>query len=559
MQLIDIKRLLEGFKIEVDGIKDNKVKEGILLLFNLVEDLTSTVRSLQEENQKLRDEISRLKGEQGKPLIRPDKKEEKKNISSEKERKSEDDKLKKGRGSKLDKIKIARSEVCRVELNTLPEDAKFKGYETVIVQDLKIETDNIEYKKEVYYSSSEKKTYIGKLPSGYEGEFGPGIKALVIVMKHICNISEPSMLEFFKNNNIYISGSSISRILTKDKDGFHQEKEDLYRAGLESTNYQQIDDTGARVNGKNYHTHIVCNEFYTAYFTTEHKDRLTIIDILRSFREKRYCFNEEALQLLEQLRTPKKVVKQLSKFVREKKYTELEVESFIGEEFPAISKLQKTRLLEAGAIASYHKEVGYPVVEVLLCDDAPQFKLITERLSLCWVHDGRHYKKIIPIIPENIQKVEEFLERYWSYYRRLLGFKREPTQELARELAEDFDKLFSTQTGYDQLDERIAKTRDKKEELLMVLKYPVLPLHNNESELGARRKVRERDVSLQTKTEEGTKASDTFLTIVQTAKKLGVNAYEYIYDRVSKKLSLPSLAEVIRSRSTRCPEFSDSS
>ncbi len=50
-------------------------------------------------------------------------------------------------------------------------------------------------------------------------------------------------------------------------------------------------------------------------------------------------------------------------------------------------------------------------------------------------------------------------------------------------------------------------------------------------------------------TEDGTKANDTFLTIGQTAKKLGVNVYEYIYDRVSKRFRLPSLAELIRAKS----------
>ena len=48
-----------------------------------------------------------------------------------------------------------------------------------------------------------------------------------------------------------------------------------------------------------------------------------------------------------------------------------------------------------------------------------------------------------------------------------------------------------------------------------------------------------------TMTEEGTKASDTFMTIVQTAKKLGVSAYDYISDRVSKSFKMPSLAELI--------------
>ena len=51
--------------------------------------------------------------------------------------------------------------------------------------------------------------------------------------------------------------------------------------------------------------------------------------------------------------------------------------------------------------------------------------------------------------------------------------------------------------------------------------------------------VRVRDVSLQTKTQAGTKAKDTFLHQMQTAKKLGINIYEYIYDRISGQFKLP--------------------
>jgi hypothetical protein len=84
--------------------------------------------------------------------------------------------------------------------------------------------------------------------------------------------------------------------------------------------------------------------------------------------------------------------------------------------------------------------------------------------------------------------------------------------------------FFSTKTGYDALDDRIEKTGCKKEALLLVLKHTALPLHNNESELGARVEKRRQDVSLQTKSKEGTDAKDAFLTVTQTAKKLGVNA-----------------------------------
>ncbi len=57
MQTATIKAKLEQIGIEVDSLVDEKTKEAIYLLFNLIEELSSTVRKLQEENQRLRDEI----------------------------------------------------------------------------------------------------------------------------------------------------------------------------------------------------------------------------------------------------------------------------------------------------------------------------------------------------------------------------------------------------------------------------------------------------------------------------------------------------------------------
>jgi len=97
----------------------------------------------------------------------------------------------------------------------------------------------------------------------------------------------------------------ISRIITKNNELFHQEKADIFLAGLLSTEYQQIDDTISRVRGQNHHTNIVCNPHYIAYFTAPHKDRLTILDIVRGdpdSKARRYLFNEKAFDLLERHR-----------------------------------------------------------------------------------------------------------------------------------------------------------------------------------------------------------------------------------------------------------------
>jgi len=38
---------------------------------------------------------------------------------------------------------------------------------------------------------------------------------------------------------------------------------------------------------------------------------------------------------------------------------------------------------------------------------------------------------------------------------------------------------------------------------------------------------------------------DAFLTIIETANKLGVSAIQYISDRISKKYEMPSLASLV--------------
>ena len=112
----------------------------------------------------------------------------------------------------------------------------------------------------------------------------------------------------------------------------------------------------------------------------------------------------------------------------------------------------------------------------------------------------------------------------------------------------EFEQLFEQTTGYQQLDERKALTLAKKEALLMVLIHPEILLHNNPAELGARQRVRKRDVSLQARTKDGIAAWDTFETLVGTAKKLGVNIYQYLHDRIVQTNQFPSLATLIEER-----------
>jgi hypothetical protein len=46
---------------------------------------------------------------------------------------------------------------------------------------------------------------------------------------------------------------------------------------------------------------------------------------------------------------------------------------------------QHKAILDAGAFAAYHAETDWPVIQALVCDDAPQFNWLAE-LMLCWAH-----------------------------------------------------------------------------------------------------------------------------------------------------------------------------
>lgn len=547
---------------------DDSARAILNRLLNLVERLAGENAALESERQALRDEINRLKGEQGKPDIKADKKKAG-DISSEAERKAAEANANQSAGSggigaggkktrrrdaKLPKIRIDREEVCQLDKSGLPDDLEFKGYEDVVAQDLTILTDNVKYRREVYYSPSQRKSYRGELPEGVRGQggYGPGIRALIPVLKTEGNLSEKRMLGFFRNFGIEVSAAYLSRQWTGGYELFHREKSDLYRSGIANSGHVQVDATGGRVNGVNQHCHIVCSPLFTAYHTTPAKDRLTVLALLTDFAPPRYIYNRHARGLLDLFN--------LSGKARAAIDAQLPPGTAMdGTEFKArlartgLGIRQSARLAEACAIAYYQQQTEFPVIDTLLADDAPQFKLLTRCLGLCWVHDGRHYKKLMPVVAAHQGALADFRGRYWGYYTELLRYKLGPTPEKKAWLSEQFDGLFATATGYEDLDARIAKTLAKKTELLRVLELPQLPLHNNDAELGARVQARVRDVSYQTRSEQGTKIKDTFMTINQTAKKLGVSFYDYVYDRVAGYFKLPSLADLIAQKAQALP------
>ncbi len=539
-------------KLDLASIADVGARQAIRALLNLVEEQASEIRALRVENQQLRDELTRLKGGQGRPKIPPGKSAGgSTDYSSEQERRTAPTPWQK-RG-KQDRVRIDRTERVVVDPATLPADAVLKGYERVVVQNLVLCTDTVAFELEVWYSASERRSYRAQRPAGYDqGTFAADLRALVLGLAYRGGMSERKILELVQSAGIEISAGTVSNLLTESRTAFTTEARAVLKAGLASTPYQHLDDTSTRVDGEGQYCQILCNPFYTAYQTTPGKDRLTVIDVLRGGRPRAYRFDREADRHLEFLGLSTAArAKLMAAIPRDQELDETTLTALLDRPALRLGPRQQDRVREALALAAYLADPDWPVVRTLVCDDAPQFRAITEELALCWIHEGRHFKKLTPYLPQHQAALADILTQFWTYYRDLLAYRDLPTAVERTRLDARFDTLFGTVTGYKALDERLALTRDKKPELLLVLDHPELPLHNNPAELGARQRVRKRDVSFGPRSPAGSAAWDTFMTLAATIRKLGLDFAAYLRDRFTHANQIPPLADLISARASQ--------
>jgi hypothetical protein len=538
--------MLDG--LDLSGVTDLEARRILELLRNVIEAQAAEIATLRAENQRLRDEVNRLKGEQGTPTILPTKRVAA-DHASERERRAE--RPVRPRVDKRSLIHIDRTEEQEVDPALLPPDAERKGYAEFVVQDVVLRTDTVLFRRARWYAVSTRRSYQASLPDGYveREHFGPGLKAVALQLYYQGQMSEPKILEVLRSVGIVMSAAHLSTLLI-NQPVFAAEYEEIARAGLASSPYQHLDGTSTRVNGVEEQCHILCGPLYTLYRTTPRKDRQAVLDVLRLGAPRTYQLNHYAWTFLAAHGLPAAVVTALGRLPQD---VDLDADAFgalLDERLPRLGPQQRQHILDAAASGAYRVQQDVPVVEILVCDDAPQFKGVTADLALCWVHAGRHFKKLAPLFARHRALVETFLTDFWAYYHDLQAYRMAPTAVERARLDAAFDTLFARHTGYWHLDERIAKTAAKKEELLCVLDHPSVPLHNNPAELGARHRVRKRDVSFGPRSRAGLTAWDIFGTITQTAAKLGVTVAHYLYDRLSGAYRMPALAALITQRAT---------
>src|SRR2546428_212381 len=337
--------------LDLHSIADEQARARVRRLLNVLEDVRADLRAAQADIQRLRNEINRLKGEQGQPAIKPNTPQPPpKDLSSEQERRTPKAWSK---GRKTDRIPIDREHVVAVDPTDLPPDAVCKSSADVVVQDVLFRTDHVRFRKEKFYSPSQHPTCVASLPPGSRGQCGPGIKSLALVFYYGAQMSEPKVAELLRSVGVRISDGQVSNLLIKDQAAFHTEKDAVYQAGLASSPWQHLDDTSTRVNGQNGYCHIVCNPLYTAYFTTTAKDRLTVLDVLTNSRPRRFVVNAEARGYVEASGLSAVRCRQLAQLADEVIMDEAQMQALLETHLPGLGPQQRKWILDATAVAAY--------------------------------------------------------------------------------------------------------------------------------------------------------------------------------------------------------------
>ena len=250
----------------------------------------------------------------------------------------------------------------------LPSDIIHRGYREVTIQNIIFKTDNVVYRLERLYSPSRGKFYEAQLPPGLKGKsYGSELEAFVLTLYYQLRVPEEKMLKLLQFQGIVISAGKISNLITRQYlKEFTDERNAILEAGLGSTSYHQIDDTGMRVNGKNCYVFTLCNPYYSSFFTRERKNSETVRQMLNELLEPTDAIQSDDL-----------------------------VDSILPD--------QKKKQLE-------------DYIDILVADDAGQFHNQTNHRSLCSHHEGRHYEKLTPLVPSHQKCLAQFQKDFGIYY-----------------------------------------------------------------------------------------------------------------------------------------------
>ena len=367
----------------------------------------------------------------------------------------------------------------------------------------------------------------------------------ILYQHYQCRVRQPLIYEQLQELGIDISVGQVNRILTEQPEGFEQEQEQVLQVGIETAQYIHTDDTGARHQGKNGYCTVIGNEWFTYFKSTDSKSRRNFLEILQGEKVV-YVLNEYSQAYLDLHPIAIKYWDKLSFSDLVLSIAKSDWDSYLSN--LGVTKAKTIRLLTEAALIGGVMSGNLGVPLRIISDGAGQFNIL--RHGLCWVHAERSLRNLqgsTQLQRDNIAEVQELL---WSYYRLLQQYQQEPTDAAKLELSRAFDQIFSrSYPHHATLNIVLNQMCNRKSELLLVLDFPQVPLHNNAAKTDIREYVTRRKISGGTRSDAGRRARDTFIGLKKTCRKLGVSFWQFLLSRLRKTGDIPPLSDVIRSKS----------
>ena len=482
-------------------------------LFGEVATLKQTVAALREEN-------ARLKGLKGRPNIKPSGME--KGTAAPQPQKQEKPP---GRGKVTPRVEV-EEQVIGIEV---PPGSIFKGHESFLVQDLVISANATCYLRERWITP-DGRTILAPLPQGIAGHFGPQLRRFVLVHYHQGQSTMPRLLALLRSVGVAISKRQLVRLLNENHEAFIAEAQDVLRAGLETSRWVSVDDTGARHAGKNGFCTQIGNEWFTWFRTRSSKSRLNFLDLLRAgFTD--YVLNDAAYGYMREHGLASASIAVLAGCPQTRFADQATWMAHLDQlGFTALTGTpDPVRVATEGALWGSVQAHAFLCDAVILSDDAGQFNI--GQHALCWVHAERLVHKLDTFNDQHRAAQARVRGLIWDFYAGLKAYQLKPGKRRARALRARFDRIFLRRTGFATLDRLLARLHANKAELLMVLDRPEIPLHTNGSENDIRCHVTRRKISAGTRSEIGRDCRDAFLSLAKTCDKLGIAIWDYLGSR----------------------------
>ncbi len=211
----------------------------------------------------------------------------------------------------------------------------------------------------------------------------------------------------------------------------------------------------------------------------------------------------------------------------------------VGNRFLSLFKI--TKLYNAEVMNNLLGKQGRK--KLFVSDDASPNggKLKIKRKQLCWIHEDRHYLKLCPKLKIHRDKLQMVITQLLEFYHLAKEYGQNPTAEGKKKLRNMFDAITLQRTGYDALDHQLSLTTRKRDRLLLFLDYPFLPIQNNQCEQDVRDVVMIRNISRETKSLAGDRSIERHMSVIQTARKQGLNVFETLHGLLTEELPLSVL------------------